>query len=346
MANKPNNGDTQGYAPKGSVGPDGKPNGGQYLPKDGGEAYKAETDITDDAIDALIMASEFADVFSAASDEQKNAYRQMIRDAVSDTKTETQMKERFDDVTKDEFVDWSRQNEAAIREKYPNEAQGILDWFYKKYCGTPRSFDLNKALRMGYGPALDWFKWAMSSSDPALDRYHMKVKAFPSKEEIEEFASAFDKLTTSFEAPRDMKVFRYVHDDVVASWFKDLFEQNGIKVQKGIWGYDISNSKDKSIDEIVSILQDGIGMKVDGDKGFASFSTVESMSHMVHGTGEDFRRIRMEYDLPKGQKCFISHHMSESEGVLPRGLKFYIKDVYKQKDDYGERAVIRIGIIQ
>ena len=348
MAQKPNNGGTQDYAPAGATDENGNPIGGQFI-GDGeatGSADENEDELTDADIDEFIMDSDYADMFGQMDDDGKNKVREFVRSQLEAMSQSSKLDVDFDNVTEDEFEEYGKESEEYIKNTYGSDAQSLFTWFYSKYRGNPRSFDLNKALRLGYDNALDWFNEAMASADPALARYQSKVKAFPSREEIDEFANAFDKLTSSFTCPKDMAVYRFVNDDVIVSWFKDTMVKAGISVKKGIFGYEVSGAKDVPLDDLVNILKNSVGRKVEGDKGFSSFSTVESMSHMRSSTDEDFRRIKIVYDLPKGQKCFISQYHYESEGVLPRGLSFVIKSVDKQTDEYGERAVIRIGILQ
>ena len=338
MNEKPNNGgENQPYAPAGSKDANGEPAGGRWM---------AETDVTQEEIENFIKGSPFAEQYASMDDAGKKGVRDKIVGMVRWKKTQEFINQKYDDVDESGWTELAQQNKEALQQKYGAEASTLYNYFRYKYRGTPRSFDLNKPLRIGWQKSLEWFDYAMKSDEPQLERYRMRVSSFPSRQEVEEFTENFDKLTHSFKAKKNMAVYRFVNDDVACSWFKDVLIRAGAQVSKGFFGYDVMDTKKFSVDKMVEILQDAVGQKVDGDTGFSSFSTCRELSHMRRSTGEDFRRFEIKYDVPEGQDLFISDYRNESEGVFPRGLKMVIKSVTKGTDEYGERVVVQVGIIK
>ena len=318
------------------TGGGGKPerydeNTGKYVDSNGGsQKYKAEVKLSDEDIIKAITSGEYGDeilnIWNVLDDSEKQEFLQDLRSDLSDFNTKQDLAKRYNPMTLEQFNQWGRESES-------NCEKDDLSAFNSKYRGAgDLSFEFNKAFRLGFDKFYE-------------KQPQFKTSSYLSPEAITEQARKFDRLTRSFKTPQDVSVYRYVDTNYLVSQFKYYFN-DAIKVNPGTQDTYWYDTIDKSVPlkTIYECLKNSIGDVILPDKAFTSFSCVEGQTHMGRHKNDDFKPIKLVYDVDKGQNCFISTYGYESEGMFPRETSYYVKDVKMVNQDGQERIFIYYGI--
>ena len=307
-------------------------NGLQGYDEDG--KYIAETGITEkQALDIIQKDPSYKAAYDSFDDNTKKEMVSAVIKAVNEFYTKEKMSEEFQTNSVDEYERMAEDNVKSLEQKYGvAKAQELLDWFFHGYRGAgTKCFNFNKALRIGYEKAYQWY---INAGSPGV---------FPSKDEVEARRNGLDELAQSYEMPKNSRVIRYVDENWIVSKFRPLL--NGFQITKDPYGYE-TIERDVPIKDIANALMKAKGSRLDGDGGFTSFTVAPELTHMGAKADKDrYKRVLLKYDVPKGTKCFISQYRRESEGMFPRNTKFFVKNVSLEQDEnQNERAVITIGI--
>lgn len=321
------------------------------------EKYDVTSSMSEDDISNAMLRGDFGDkykyVFARLSDAQKKKIASKIKTFFDQKAGEFEKSRVYDSMTLDQFQQFGDANMKAIQTAYPTNYQDIMNSFYSNYRGNGQvCFNFNKALRWGWDVFNDWFKKGYSYEGRSFNDNHDDATngvagLTLSEQEFDDNVSKMDDLTNSYRMPKDVKTFRYVDENYLCSSFSQFMKR--FPQKKDAFGY---NTIDRSVPvkDIADALSDSIGSKVDADSGFTSFSCVEDASHMKNKANKDnYKRVLIRYDIPQGTKCFISKYEYESEGVFPRGTKFFVKSVGIEpfEGDDGtqlERVVMTIGV--
>ena len=316
-------------------------NTGKYIAKDAGSSglqkFHSGSGFSNqqliDKINNGDFGNEIRDFFSQASSEEQEGTLEYLHTMFDQGNTELRMSERYTPMDRNEFFQWQNQVMNNSPLTYDDlEAIG-------HYTGTgSTSFYLNTAMRFGY---------------PEMLRQFMEVKGYNpnndptdylSEAQVQRFQNAMEKATHSVQAPRDMRVDRYVGTGPIVSWFKDTGVLDGLKMENNGWhehlvpgSYDLKDLADR--------LSQLIGSELPRDGSYMSFSASPSLSHMKGKGGSQKKDILMKIDVPKGQNMHLTRNTHESEGMFPRDVDFYLKDVKLETDDEGkDRIVLYYGI--
>lgn len=293
---------------------------GRYI-KQGDSTYHSGAHFSVSEISKMISdgyyGDELANLYNNSDEEKQSAligYLQTKLDAYY-TKNKLENQKDFKTLTKQEFDEYGL-------ECQKNTTSKDRSYFYSNYVGTGSlSFEFNKALRTG-------------------DLNHLK-KVNMSVSEFEEQVAAFDRLASSFEAPKDMQGFRFDQTGPIVSWFGKSGVLDGLKTFKNQYGYYQLEQSNLDLKDLKNRLSQLIGSVVPKDGAYSSFSCVENQSHMAKNPD---KIIGIKYNIPKGKKCFISTYKYESEGFFPRDTKFVIQDVKIEKVGGYERVILYYGV--
>ena len=304
-------------------------------------------------------AKDFYD--SLETEEEKKALIDQIQETIRGQRTEEKMTETFQPTDINDFKDWGKQclsnwgYDPSAQSRWDvsdilNDPDG-LGAFYNGYKGAgDYCFEFLKAARMGYDEYV--LRFGQDRADDFL----------VSRANFERRLKAFDEITSKFSCPRDCQVYRLLDENYIVSQFKDVLSSKGFNIIPEFnyrttdsngnptfkTDYETIDRKQYSVQDIADALQDIIGYEVKGDNAPISFGMDINNSHMLraHYSDDDYKRIWIKYDVPKGTKMFISDYMAESEGIFHRGLNYFIKDVRVEKDPVlqKERVVLLYGI--
>jgi len=295
------------------------PETGRYIKES--DKYHAGTHFSVSEISEMITTGyygqDIADLFNNGDDDEKSALIGYLQTKLDNfwTKQKIENEKDFSSVSQSEFSEYGRECESKTN--YSDRS-----YFYNNYVGAGQmSFEFNKALRL--------------NDTSYLKRVGMSLTEFENQ------VAAFDRLTNSYEAPKDMQVFRYNTPSVLVSWFGKSGVLDGIPTMDDGYGYLTLDMSKTSLKDLEGRLKALIGSKVARDGAFSSFSCVEKSSHMVKNSD---RNIKIKYNVPKGKKCFISQYNYESEGMFPRDTSFVIQDVRLEEENGVERLVLYYGV--
>lgn len=321
------------------------------------ENYDITSSMGEDDISNAMIRGDFGEKyrydFSRLSDSQKKAIASKIKSIFDKKSSDFEKSRVYDFMTGDEFRQFGNANMKSLQAAFPDNYQDILDSFEQNYKGKGQvCFNFNKALRWGWDKFREWFNAGYSYGGQTYNDEHMDAdNGVPgltlSKQEFEDNMSKMDSLTSCYRMPKDVKTYRYVDENYLCSSFSYFMEK--FPQKKDEFGYNTID-RNTPVKDIADALSDSIGCKVDSDSGFTSFSCVENESHMMKKQyKDDYKRVVIRYDIPQGTKCFVSKYENESEGVFPRGTKFFVKSVgiepfENDKGEQLERVVMTIGI--
>ncbi len=301
------------------------PETGRYI-KEGDSKYHAGAHFSVDEISKMISAGYYGDdfksMFDAGDDNEKTAIIGYLQTKLDNfyTKNKLENEKDFKMLTNAEF------------RQYAAECKQLCDpqdyrYFNYNYRGAgDRSFEFNKALRTG-------------------DMKYLRLIGM-SQSEFDAQVAAFDRLTSVFEAPKDMQGIRFDQTGPIVSWFKGSGVLDGLPTYLNEYGYEQLNQRNLDLDDLKNRLSRLIGSVVKRDGAYSSFSCVDEgnnkvASHMVKNSD---KIIAIRYNIPKGKHIFLSDYQYESEGMFPRDTKFIIQDVKKENIGGQERVVLYYGV--
>ena len=316
-------------------------------PYDAEGKYMAKTELDDEALESIIRSNpKLSSHYDSLPDVGKAEFLSKFRNIYNQKKTEIRMSKRYDSFKSDEdYLEWARGEEQSLKDKYgQKEAQSLLDAFHSEYKGKgANAFNKLHCMRVGYETALEEYSNALGcTKDMAILRHD-----FPTKESFEDWSERITKLANSSEAPNNMQLSRFVDENALYDLTKGFSLWDDLDIKKNEYGIPSFSKDDISVDEMVSRMQNLIGMKIDGDKAITSFSA--KSTHMGNKMGAAAKRIRYNLDVDKGQKLFPCAYKTETEVLLPPKMSYFIKDVKKETErtmygDEVERMVIYLGI--
>lgn len=312
-----------------------KPGNGGY----GQEAYDsntgkyiAESGVSDSDFEQAILnmqigstpeeAQQLKELYESSDTETRKAIVEELQNLMKQANTSEQMEERFETIDRRTFMDWGSVCESSF-------SRDVLDGFYNGYRGAGyTAFEFNKALRMG----LEKYYERNPGAKKGYDGYDLTEAG------INERVQKLDTLTHGYQIPENVGAYRYLDDNYIVSQFEDYLDDIPIVPDDG-YGYKTLDKSTVSVKTLVDKLQSAIGDAVPTDGGFTSVSLVENATHMGKHSGSLRKRIRIQYDIPKGNNMFISTYGTESEGILPRDVSYFIKDVKLGYNQNGEEEV-------
>ena len=319
------------------------PNTGKYVAEDVNPTTKLKTyhsgvgysknDITT-KLENGGFGKDFTDAYNSADEATKLAMIEYIQSFFSEQNTQAEAQKRYTPLTKAEYSDFRRQ--AFGSGKLTDEDIDIVG----RYIGTgSTSFYLNTAMRYGYDEML---------------KQHIKIEGYDpntrpgdwlSRPEVERFIQTMDKATHSYQAPRDMQVVRYTGTGPLVSWLKDTGILDGYQTENNGW-HDRLVKGTYNLDELGAKLKASlVGAILPSDGSVMSFSMVPDQSHMIKHTGNKQKDIMFKIDVDQGQPILPTSNSYESEGMFPRDVNFFVKDVRVEPDIRGvKRIVIYYGI--
>lgn len=311
--------------------------GSDTSPSTGFEQYHSGSGMSkQDVITAITSGqwgSDFADAYNQADNETRNAMVEYAQSTFDQSITQKEKEERYTPLSNQEFYNLQAQS----RQSSGLTADDLEQIHH--YVGTgSTSFYLNQAMREGYDEMLKTFiqKEGYDPNDNPND--------YLTRENVEKYKNAMVKATNSIEAPRDMRVDRYVGTGPLVSWLKGTNILDGIPTINNGW-HDKLQPGSYSLGDLTNRLKNLVGSVMPQDGSFLSFSAVPSLSHMKGKRGTRKKDILLKIDVPKGQKMHITGNTHESEGMFPNDIDFYVKDVQLETGDDGqERVVMYYGI--
>jgi len=342
--------------------------------------YVAESGVTDqEIIDEIakgpngFFGQEAKEMYDSLDENGKKSLLEQIQNEIRNQNTTKKMTERFSPTDINDFYDWGRECLSAWgydpSTTYRGRASDILfdpnslGAFYNNYKGAgDYCFEFLKAARMGYD------NYVLNFGQDRADRFLFnpnnppKWQAKNSREEFERRMKAFDEITSKFECPKDCQVYRLLDENYIVSQFRDVLSAKGFDIIPELnyretdangnpafkTDYDTIDRKKYTVQEIAEALEDVIGYEVKSDNAPISFGMDINYSHMIraHNNDDDYKRIWIKFDVPKGTKMFVSDYRAESEGIFHRGLNYFVKDVKVEKDPVvgRERVCLIYGI--
>lgn len=302
------------------------PDTGRYI-KEGDNSYHAGAHFSVNEISDMITngyyGDDFKKLYDEGDDDAKTAiigYLQTKLDAYY-TKNKLENQKDYKMLTRAEFDEYAKDCKAVC-----NPAD--YRYFNNNYRGAGNvSFEFNKCLRTG-------------------EEKYLKLIGM-SKSEFDAQVAAFDRLTSSYKAPRDMQGMRFDETGPLVSYFSQSGALNGVPQHKNQYGYMVLDEDKVDLNDLKNRLLPFIGTTVPGDKAFTSFSCAESSdkssvaSHMIKNPD---KIVVSKYNIPKGNDIFLSDYGYESEGMLPRNTKLIIQDVAVEKIGGKDRLVLYYGL--
>jgi hypothetical protein len=301
--------------------------------------YEEDLDFSQKDLQKLLESGNFDDelleIYNSLNETEKQEFLNDLYSEIVNEQTQNTLNERFDGFNMNEYKQMYTDCLKVLQQN--GVTQRDLDAFYDEYRGAgSMSFEFNKALRMGFAEFYKQYPQFRNSG-------------MLSQQAIMDRAARMDKLTRSYEMPRDGMVFRYLDENYLVSTFEKFGVLDDFDIYTDpMYKYQTIDRRKYTVQQLYEALQPLIGGTVDGDGGFTSFSTVKGNTHMgKHSSPYDYKRIQIKFDVPKGTKCFVSNYGYESEGLFPRETKYFIKDIKLEKDEQGlERVVMYYGVQQ
>ena len=322
------------------------PNTGKYVAS-GGEGYQNEqtglktyhsgsgksTQEIVNEITSGAYGQDFADYYNQADAQTQQEMIDYVHSTMDEANTSEDMSQSFKPMDYQEYKDFLHQ--ALANSGLTSHDYDIV----RHYIGTgSTSFYLNTAMRSGYDEMLRQFI-NKKGYDPNRD-----PNDWLSRQNVEEFRKVMEKATHTSHAPRDMRIDRYVGSGPIVSWLRNTGLLNGLKIENGEW-HDKLVKGDYQLDDLANRFTSLIGSVLPADGSFMSFSACPELSHMKQKRGEEKKDFLLKIDVPKGQDMLMTTNTTESEGMLPNDVDFFVKDVKLETDNRGdERVVLYCGI--
>lgn len=305
---------------------------GQFISKDtnsqtGLEQHHEGSGLSDQNIVDDILSGQYgqdlADYYNDNPSERE-ALIEYIHSEIDSANTENKKNERFTPLSTQEYYDF--QQNSMMNSGLSNQEISVIH----RYIGTgSTSFYLNTAMRIGYDEMLKQF----------IKREGYDPNTIPgdylSRDNFNEFKTVMEKATHSSQAPRNMRVDRYIGTGPLVSWLKNTNILSGLQTESNGFHEHLTPGT-YNIQDLADRLSSLIGSVMPRDGSFLSFSAAPDKSHMKHKQGSGTKKAKdvlLKIDVEKGQDMLITSNTHESEGMFPSDTDFYVKDVKVERND-------------
>ncbi len=136
-------------------------------------------------------------------------------------------------------------------------------------------------------------------------REDKKETRFLMEDDFESLKKSLDKACETYTAKQDLKSTRFVD----------------LNYLRNAYGLDIPEYGDIDRNKVADSMKEFIGSEL-SSKSYTSVSLNESGNGMFNNLA-----VKMEIDMPKGTKMYVSDNLSEYEAILGRNKLMTLKDV-------------------